>query len=235
MELSDNNLLARYSRISLKKITDITIALFILFTFVAFLDYIVDTTSILEGGFGSVAGIIFQTSCFFLYLSLLRNSIESIAKRKIISYILLAGFILILLQLFNKLLSEDLLYYGIKMPWIYETESTWNIELTWNYGTETTWYKVNFIDRCISHKEITVMGILNIISLILYIIAFSLMRTLSKLSFKHLYEIGTIFLAIPLFLLLLPYEDMTLAVVILNFISWLYFFFTLRKTEYDKL
>ena len=246
MELSDNNLLARYSRISLKKITDITIALFILFTFVAFLHYIVDTTSILEGGFGSVAGIIFQTSCFFLYLSLLRNSIESIAKRKIISYILLAGFILILLQLFNKLLSEDLLYYGIKMPWIYETESTWNIELTWNYGTETTWdyatisditrwYKVNFIDRCISHKEITVMGILNIISLILYIIAFSLMRTLSKLSFKHLYEIGTIFLAIPLFLLLLPYEDMTLAVVILNFISWLYFFFTLRKTVYDNL
>ncbi|EEX44245.1 hypothetical protein, partial [Bacteroides finegoldii] len=84
-------------------------------------------------------------------------------------------------------------------------------------------------------KEITVMGILNIISLILYIIAFSLMRTLSKLSFKHLYEIGTIFLAIPLFLLLLPYEDMTLAVVILNFISWLYFFFTLRKTVYDNL
>ncbi len=219
-ESADNNLLAKISRIPLGKIADIVTTLFVVLTcIVILLGYIVWSGEWWEFLIsGSIAGILIQTASFILYLSLVKNAVWWIGKRKIISYIFMAGF-----------------FFTITSLFIDCSDSTYD-HTAWNYGIAVSFKPWKWIN--IPGSGLSIMGVFDIISHILYIIAFSLILKFGKPSFNPLCKCGIIFLSTPLALLLLPYLDDFLVFLFLGpiiaFGSWCYFFFILHKTIYNN-
>lgn len=230
-ELKNNNLLDRIARFPLNKITNITTALFTTLIFISFLlGYIIgDEEPRNPLLFGGIAGFVIQTVSFVLYLSLVKNSIWRIDKRKIIDCIFAVGFSFIIL-------SQLLEFYSIASWEDYYWEpalSIWNLEFSIKYAFGY-WNGVSLNDNL----RVFIVGISNMASLILYIIAFSLIAKFGQSGYGILCKTGVIFLSLQFALLIFPYSrNMSIVYIfgmIVAFLSWCRFFFILRKTVYNN-